>query len=367
LSLTAIGTMSGTSMDGVDVALVETDGEAVTRLGPYVSRAYSETERHILRNAVNAAKTLSDRNARPAPVAEAEALVTKIHVAAIDQLLRHDGVDRDKIDVVGFHGQTILHRPERKLTIQIGDGPALASRLRIPVVYDFRANDVAAGGQGAPLVPVFHRAMAQAFNEKEPIVVVNIGGVANVTYLDGAADPIAFDTGPGNAPIDELMRSRSGKAMDENGALALKGKADEARVDAALAHPFFARTPPKSLDRADFASFDLDALPLADAVATAAAITASSIAKAREHFPKTPARWIIAGGGARNLALMQMLKARLASALVQSAEEAGWNSSAIEAQGFAYLAVRAMKGLPLSFPTTTGVATPLTGGVLVKP
>jgi anhydro-N-acetylmuramic acid kinase len=366
LSLIAIGTMSGTSMDGVDVALIETDGEKVDRLGSYVSRAYSETERHILRNAVNAAKTMTDRNDRPPAVAEAEALLTKLHLSAIDELLRQDRVDRDKVEVVGFHGQTILHRPERKLTVQIGDGAALASRLRIPVVYDFRANDVAAGGQGAPLVPVFHRAMARAFNEKNPVVIVNIGGVANVTYLDGEADPIAFDTGPGNAPMDELMRSRSGKPMDENGALAAKGKPDEARVAAALAHPFFAKLPPKSLDRADFASFDLDALSLADAVATAAAITAASIAKAREHFPKTPGRWIVAGGGARNVTLMNMLKSRL-SAPVQTAEEAGWNASAIEAQGFAYLAVRSMKGLPLSFPTTTGVSVPLTGGVLVRP
>ena len=367
MSVIAVGTMSGTSMDGVDVAIVETDGERVERLGPYVARAYSETERHILRNAVNAAKNLTDRNARPPAVAQAETLVTNLHVAAIDELLRQDGVDRAKVEVVGFHGQTILHRPERKLTVQIGDGAALASRLRIPVVYDFRANDVASGGQGAPLVPVFHRALVRAFDDKTPVVVVNIGGVANVTYLDGEADPIAFDTGPGNAPIDELMRSRSGKSMDENGALAAKGKADERRVEAALAHSFFSLKPPKSLDRADFASFDLDALPLADAVATASAIVTASIAKARDHFPKTPGRWIVAGGGARNATVMNMLKDRLGSARVQTAEEIGWNGSAIEAQGFAYLAVRSMRGLPLSFPTTTGVSAPLTGGVLVRP
>jgi anhydro-N-acetylmuramic acid kinase len=359
--------MSGTSMDGVDVALIETDGEKVDRLGPYIARPYSDTERHILRNAVKAAQTLSDRDARPPAIAEAEALVTKVHLAVVDQLLRQGAIDRSKIDVVGFHGQTVLHRPERKLTVQIGDGPALASRLRIPVVYDFRANDVAAGGQGAPLVPVFHRAMVRAFNRKEPVAVVNIGGVANVSYIDGDADPVAFDTGPGNAPMDELMQSRSGMPMDENGAVAARGQVDEARVAAALAHPFFAKKPPKSLDRADFASFDLDALKLADAVATAAAITAASIAKSRDHLPKAPVRWIVAGGGARNLTLMNMLKTRLAPALVQTAEEAGWKSGAIEAQGFAYLAVRAMMGLPISFPATTGVPKPLTGGVLVRP
>lgn len=362
----AIGTMSGTSMDGVDVALVETDGETVSRFGTYISRAYSPTERHILRAAVNAAKDMTDRKARPQAIAEAEALITETHLKAIDELIQREGISHGKVDVVGFHGQTILHRPERRLTVQIGDGASLAKRLKIPVVYDFRAADVAAGGQGAPFVPVFHRALLRAFDDG-PIVVVNIGGVANVTYVDGDAEPVAFDTGPGNAPMDELTMSRSGKPMDEGGAIAASGKADEALVAAALAHPYFAQSPPKSLDRADFARFDFKTLSLPDALATAAQIIAGSIALSRKHFPKEPKRWIVAGGGARNPTLVKLLKKHLAPARVQTAEDIGWQSSAVEAQAFAFLAVRSMLGLPLSFPKTTGVPKPMTGGVLVKP
>ncbi len=362
----AIGTMSGTSMDGVDVALVETDGESVSRFGAYVSREYSPTERHILRGAVNAARDMTDRNARPQAIADAEKLVTETHLKAIDELIQREGISHAAVDVAGFHGQTILHRPERRLTVQIGDGALLARRLKIPVVYDFRAADVAAGGQGAPLVPVFHRALLRAFDDG-PIAVVNIGGVANVTYIDGDAEPVAFDTGPGNAPLDELMMSRSGKPMDEGGAVASSGKADEKLAAAALEHPFFARPPPKSLDRADFARFDFKTLALPDALATAAEIVTAAIALSRKYFPKEPKRWIIAGGGARNPALVKLLREKLAPARVQTAEEIGWQSSAVEAQAFAFLAVRSMKSLPLSFPKTTGVPSPMAGGVLVKP
>ncbi len=363
----AIGTMSGTSMDGVDVALIETDGETVQRFGAYVSRVYSATERHILRGAVNAAKDLTDRSARPPALADAERLVTETHLKAIDALLQQAGIHHRAVDAVGFHGQTVLHRPERRLTIQIGDGALLARRLQIPVVYDFRAADVAAGGQGAPLVPVFHRALLRGAVETGPAVVVNIGGVANVTYVDGDEEPVAFDTGPGNAPMDELMMSRSGKPMDEGGALAATGKADKALVDSVLAHPFFALRPPKSLDRADFARFEMNELSLPDALATAAEIIASSIARAREYFPKPPKRWIIAGGGARNPTLARLLREKLSPATVQTAEDIGWQSSAIEAQAFAFLAIRSMKGLPLSFPKTTGAPAPMRGGVLIRP
>ena len=353
-------------MDGVDVALVETDGESVSRFGAYVSREYSPTERHILRGAVNAARDMTDRNARPQAIADAEKLVTETHLKAIDELIQREGISHAAVDVAGFHGQTILHRPERRLTVQIGDGALLARRLKIPVVYDFRAADVAAGGQGAPLVPVFHRALLRAFDDG-PIAVVNIGGVANVTYIDGDAEPVAFDTGPGNAPLDELMMSRSGKPMDEGGAVASSGKADEKLAAAALEHPFFARPPPKSLDRADFARFDFKTLALPDALATAAEIVTAAIALSRKYFPKEPKRWIIAGGGARNPALVKLLREKLAPARVQTAEEIGWQSSAVEAQAFAFLAVRSMKSLPLSFPKTTGVPSPMAGGVLVKP
>jgi anhydro-N-acetylmuramic acid kinase len=364
--LTAIGTMSGTSFDGVDVALIESDGETVTRVGPVGYRAYPDEERLLLQQAFKAAVSLSDRHARPGPLRQAESLVTGAHFQAIEAFLREHGLARETIDIVGFHGQTVLHRPDARLTVQIGDGELLARELRIPVVYDFRAADVAAGGEGAPLVPVFHRALARGLNEQHPIAVVNIGGVANVTFLDGDTDPIAFDTGPGNAPIDEIVLARTGKRFDRDGVLAAQGKVRSEFVDKALADPFFARKPPKSLDRAQFARLDLDGLPLEDAIATATAFVAASIARAVDHLPRRPANWIVAGGGARNRSLMKMLRERVGST-VQVAEAVGWSSDALEAQAFAYLAVRSQKGLPLTFPTTTGVAQPTAGGVFAKP
>lgn len=365
-SLTAIGTMSGTSFDGVDVALIETDGEIVSRLGPVGYRAYPNEERLLLQRAFAAATELTDRTARPGALREAESLVTGAHFQAVEAFLREHGIARGTVDLVGFHGQTVLHRPEAHLTVQLGDGPLLARQLGLPVVYDFRAADVAAGGEGAPFVPVFHRALARGLNEPTPIAVLNLGGVGNVTFLDGDAAPIAFDTGPGNAPIDDIVFAKTGKRFDRDGILASQGKVDERAVNALLADPYFAKKPPKSLDRARFARMELGDLPLEDAVATATAAVAASVARAVEHLPKRPATWIVAGGGARNRALMKMLRDRL-HASVQVAEAVGWSSDALEAQAFAYLAVRSLRGLPLSFPTTTGVAEPMSGGVLVKP
>jgi anhydro-N-acetylmuramic acid kinase len=366
MSLTAIGTMSGTSLDGVDVALIETDGESVTRLGPTGYRAYPNEERLLLQQAFAAAATLSDRSARPGPLREAESLVTGAHFQAIEAFLREHGIARDSVDVVGLHGQTVLHRPEAHLTVQIGDGGMLAKQLRIPVVYDFRAADMAAGGEGAPLVPVFHRALARTLDEPTPVAVLNLGGVGNVTYLEGEKDPIAFDTGPGNAPIDEIVHARTGKRFDRDGVLASQGTVHDEAIEALLADPYFARKPPKSLDRARFARIALDELSLEDAVATATACIAASIAQAVQHLPRPPATWIVAGGGARNRTLLRMLRERLHSS-VQIAEAVGWSSDALEAQAFAFLAVRSLKGLPLTFPTTTGVVRPTAGGVLARP
>jgi anhydro-N-acetylmuramic acid kinase len=365
-ALTAIGLMSGTSFDGVDVALVETDGETIARLGPIGYRPYAEEERQLLRAALQAAPRLKDRSERPRALADAERLVTGAHFQAVEAFLRANNLARQKIDVIGFHGQTVLHRPETRLTVQLGDGAELARQLHIPVVYDFRAADIAAGGEGAPFVPVYHRALARLLDEPQPIAVLNIGGVANVTYLDGDADPIAFDTGPGNAPIDEIVFARTGKRFDRDGILASQGSARWEIVEAALAQPFFARRPPKSLDRGQFARFPLDTLKLEDAVATATAIVAGSIGRALRHLPNMPATWIVAGGGARNRTLMTLLRANLL-APVLVAEAVGWSADALEAQAFGYLAVRSLTGLPLSFPTTTGVSAPTSGGVLANP
>jgi anhydro-N-acetylmuramic acid kinase len=362
--LTAIGLMSGTSMDGVDVALIESDGERIERLGPAGYRGYSREECNLLRAALVDAAGLRDRKDRPPILAEAERAVTAAHAEAVAAFLAENRIGRDKVAIVGFHGQTVLHRPEAGLTVQIGDGAALARNIGLPVAYDFRAADVAAGGEGAPLVPVFHRALARG--REGPLAFVNIGGVANITYLDGDADPLAFDTGPGNAPIDDLMRARMSAAHDEGGSFAAQGNADESAVAKVLADPFFARKPPKSLDRAAFARLPLDGLADADAAATATAIVAASIARALDHLPRTPKAVVVSGGGARNATLLRMLRER-AGIAVKTADELGWNADAIEAQAFAFLAIRTLKGLPLTFPSTTGVAKPMTGGVIARP
>jgi anhydro-N-acetylmuramic acid kinase len=358
--------MSGTSMDGVDVALIESDGERIERLGPAGYRAYTREERNLLRTALVEAVGMTDRNARSPILAEAEKSITAAHVEAVEAFLAENKIERSRVEIVGFHGQTVLHRPEARLTIQIGDGKLLAKKIGIPVAYDFRAADTAAGGQGAPLVPVFHRAMAESFTAARPLAVLNIGGVANITYLDDGNDPIAFDTGPGNAPIDDLMRARNGHTHDAEGAFAARGKADEKLVAKILTNPFFAKAPPKSLDRAAFARLPLEDLSLEDAAATATAVVAASIASAIALLPKKPAMLIVAGGGARNATLLKMLGER-ANVPVKTANEIGWSGDALEAQAFAFLAIRALKGLPLTFPATTGVAKPLTGGVIAKP
>jgi len=364
--LKAIGLMSGTSLDGVDLALVETDGERIGWLGPTGYRAYTPAEQDLLRHALADALVLKDRKARPGSLRDAEALITQSHAEAIDDFISNNKIIKKDIAVVGFHGQTVLHRPREHLTVQIGDGPGLAKKLSIPVVYDFRAADVAAGGEGAPLVPVYHRALASTLKNSLPLAIVNIGGVANITYLDGDNDPLAFDTGPGNAPIDDLVRERTGQKHDFEGKLAAHGNVDQKIVVKVLCDPYFAQKPPKSLDRATFATFPLHFLLTEDAIATATAIVAASIAKAFDHLPKRPTSIIVVGGGTQNPTLMAMLRERTGVS-VKSANDIGWHADAIEAQAFAYLAVRSVKGLPLTFPTTTGVKIPLTGGVFVKP
>ena len=360
----AIGLMSGTSLDGVDVALIETDGARIFAFGPTGYRAYTEAEQSLLRQALAEGAKLTARNERPGVLAEAEAFVTRVHAETVETFLADEHIGKAGIAVVGFHGQTVLHKPAAKLTVQLGDGPALARRLDMPVAYDFRAADVAAGGQGAPLVPVFHQALARDLDRPHPIAVLNVGGVANVTFVDGG-DPIACDTGPGNALIDDFMRARTGAPLDRDGDQAARGRVDEAFVERVLADEFFSRPYPKSLDRNAFAfaNIGLPDYSVADGAATLSALTAASVARIVPHLPAPPRAWIVAGGGARNPTLMRMLAERLKPASVETADAVGWSSQSIEAQAFAYLAVRTLNGLPLTFPKTTGVAMPLTGRI----
>jgi anhydro-N-acetylmuramic acid kinase len=365
----AIGLMSGTSLDGVDVALLETDGRRIESFGPTFYRAYRKPERELLRQALAAGVSLTDRTSRHGVLAQAEALVTRAHAEAVEKFLAHNGIAAHSIDVVGFHGQTVLHRPAAGLTVQIGDAAALAERLDISVVHDFRAADVAAGGQGAPLVPVFHRAMVETVDRPHPVAVLNIGGVANVTFVDGGPDPIACDTGPGNALIDDFMRARTGRPSDLHGRMGAGGTVAGAFIDRVLADSFFAAPPPKSLDRNAFSyqNIGLPELSIADGAATLAALTAAAVARVIPHLPERPRSWIVGGGGARNRTLMRMLAERLAPASVETADQVGWSADALEAQAFAYLAVRTINGLPLTFPTTTGAPRPMPGGAIVHP
>src|SRR5947207_6954742 len=287
----AIGLMSGTSLDGVDIALIETDGESIAKFGPTACRPYTPPERELLRRALADARSLADRNARPGALKQAEALVTEAHAQAAERLFHDHGIVGD-IAVVGFHGQTVLHRPEAKLTVQLGDGKALARRLRLPVAFDFRAADVAAGGQGAPLVPVFHRALAENLDRPGPIAVLNLGGGANLTSIDGSEALIAFDTGPGNALIDDFILARTGKPHDEGGAIAANGRADQKLVADFLAHSFFHALAPKSLDRNAF-SIDVSGCSLADGAATLTALTAAAVAQAVDLLPRLPRSWVV--------------------------------------------------------------------------
>jgi anhydro-N-acetylmuramic acid kinase len=367
MMMTAIGLMSGTSLDGVDVAMIETDGKRIKGFGPTGYRPYTPQERTLLRQALTEAVHLPQRDARPGILGEAERAVTIAHAEAVAAFTAQNRITREHIDIVGFHGQTVLHRPERGLTVQIGDAAALAKAIHIPVMHDFRAADVAAGGQGAPFVPVYHRALAQSLEREGPIVVVNIGGVSNITYIDGADSLIACDTGPGNALLDDFMLRAMSQPFDREGRLAAQGSADQAWIERALQLPFFALPPPKSVDRNDFAQLRLGAVPPADGAATLTALTVAAIARVVPHLPKVPQSWVVAGGGARNLTMLRMLRERLAPATVEAADALGWSGDAIEAQAFGFLAARGMKGLPLSYPATTGVPIPMTGGVIARP
>lgn len=372
-----IGLMSGTSMDGVDAALIETDGHGikvvaspnghVEIVGGTHEIAYSETETALLARAKEEARqSVTERGQRPGCLAEAEAFVTRIHAEAVEALLAKEGLRPDDIAAVGFHGQTVLHRPEDRLTAQIGDGAALANRLGIPVVFDFRAADVEAGGQGAPLVPVFHRALAESSGYGLPLAVLNIGGVANVTLIGPGDALLGFDTGPGNALLNDLMGERCGERLDRGGVTAARGIVDEDLVGWMLSHPYFAKTPPKSLDRDAFSHRMVATLGAEDAAATLAAFTVGAVRHALAWAPEPPRRWIVGGGGARNPHLMAGLRAALQAEVV-SADEIGWSTDFLEAQAFAYLAARRVAGLPITFPGTTGVAEAMTGGVVAKP
>jgi anhydro-N-acetylmuramic acid kinase len=362
-NLTIIGLMSGTSMDGVDAAVLVTDGETIAGHGPRRGRPYTETERAALETAVAEARSLTDRTRRPRALAAAERIVTDAHAEAVEAL-RADRPDLE-IDAVGFHGQTVFHAPDRGITVQIGDAAGLAERLGLPVVFDFRAADVAAGGEGAPLAPAYHRALAAHSRLDGDVAIVNIGGIANLTRIGADGSLVAGDTGPGNALMDTFVRARTGAAMDRDGALAAQGTVDAAVLARMLADPWLARPMPKSLDRGAFSTDAVAHLTTEDGLATLAAFTSGTIVKGIVTAGGA-GRMVICGGGASNPVLMRTI-ADMAAMPVTGAQSLGWSQDFLEAEAFAYLAARSLRGLPISWPGTTGAPRPLTGGVLVRP
>jgi len=346
----AIGLMSGTSLDGaIDVALIETDGEGYVKPLGFYAHPYDVDARDKVR------ACFGKRNADDETLA-AETLVTDLHIAAV----KASGFEAG---VIGFHGQTICHDPDAGLTWQLGDGARLAAECGIDVVCDMRQADVKAGGQGAPLAPLYHSAMIG--ERDDPVAVLNIGGVSNVTFIgEGGQELIAFDVGPGNALMDDYVAKHFDCEFDEGGALAASGAVDRKAVDAFLARGYFNMLIPKSLDRNEFLDV-FEALPSdpKDGLATLAAISAGSVMAAMNHFPRLPHVWYVAGGGRKNAHLMALLADKLAPSKVCSVDDLGFEGDAIEAQAFAYLAVRSLLGLPLTMPGTTGVAQPTSGGV----
>jgi anhydro-N-acetylmuramic acid kinase len=344
--------MSGTSLDGIDVAAVATDGRRRVVPGPALTIPYAEAFRERLRSVLGGV----------GEVAAVEAELTRLHAAAIAEFrARHPNM---AIELIGFHGHTILHRPAERRTWQIGDGALLARLAGIDVVADFRSADVAAGGEGAPLAPLYHAALAADL--AKPVAVLNLGGVGNVTWIGpGTDDILAFDTGPGNALLDDWVRSHTGQAADFDGALARAGRVSAEHVARFLALPYFERPPPKSLDRDDFQAAVPQGLALADGAATLTEMTAASVASATRHFPSPAREWLVCGGGRHNPAIMTAL-ARHLGVSVRPVEAVGWNGDALEAQAFAYLAVRSVLGLPLSLPSTTGAPHPVCGGRLFE-
>ena len=348
-----IGLMSGTSMDGIDAAFLKTDGRNLVDPGESITLPYAEKLRQQLAEVVSTG--LYDKTV--------EQQITAAHAEAITRLLEKTQRERNEIDLIGFHGHTIFHNPAQKQTLQIGDGELLAKLTGVDVVCDFRSNDVQHGGQGAPFVPLYHQALASQL--EKPLVILNLGGIANITWLGHEDDLLAFDTGPGNALLDDYMYMRLGEKQDTGGKLALSGNINQKILTTLLEHTYFSKKSPKSLDRNEFDLTPVSKLSLADGAATLCAFTAEAVAKCVVLLPEPPILWLVTGGGRHNLALMQELNKRL-DAPVKSVDDIGWKGDSLEAHAFGFLAVRSVMGLPLSLPSTTGVPRPLSGGVLFR-
>jgi anhydro-N-acetylmuramic acid kinase len=371
----ALGLMSGTSMDGIDIALVRTNGKRKVERGPFLSFSYPAKFREKLAQGLRTAREIRRRSDRPDGLASLEKDLTRRHVAAVNTFLEKTGLRLSDIDITGFHGQTVLHRPKRGLTVQLGLGQLLADQTGLPVVHDLRGNDMANGGQGAPLACAYHRALAAGLDidgRQWPVAFVNIGGISNVTWIPAEGEMIAFDAGPGNMLIDQWMQRNAGKPFDKGGETAMRGNVITPIVERYLENPFFDLPPPKSLDRGDFPPLEAGAVSLADGARSLARLTAVALVRASARLPQPPALWVVCGGGSRNPVIMRDLEelagaASAGVARVGPAEEFGLNSEAIEAEAWAYLAVRSLRGLKITWNGTTGVREAVTGGRLSMP
>jgi anhydro-N-acetylmuramic acid kinase len=365
-----LGFMTGTSLDAVDMAVLETDGETIEGFGPAGERKLSEAVRELVLETITAALAWPRGAARPAIFQACAQAVAEEHYAAAQGFLVDNHLSWDEIDLLGIQGQTVLHERLRDglagRTIQLANADWLAAATGVPVAYDFRSADVAAGGQGAPIAPIYHLARARASGLEAPLAVLNLGGLANITYWPRGDDLVAFDTGPANGMIDLLVQARGAGRFDEGGRLAAAGKVDEAVLHRLLAHPYFSGPAPKSLDRYDFSLSAVDGLSLEDAAATLTAFTAETVRLGFELIGAAPSEVVVCGGGRRNPQIMLALAERLPMPVV-AAEAHGWRGDAIEAEAFAYLAARCVRGLPITFPATTGAPEPMAGGRIVKP
>lgn len=366
----AVGLMTGTVLDGnIDVAMLETDGETVASFGPYTLAPYPDNVRRMLEQAQREALAWNFEGDDPAIFAEAEDALTRAQSAAVRKLVEDNGMAMAQVGVVGFHGQTVLHRPPTKQRVgdtrQLGDGRLMHDLLGVPVVYDFRIDDVRAGGQGAPLAAAYHAALLGASGASGESAILNLGGVANVTWWDGKGDVLAFDTGPANAPINDFVKARGLGEMDRDGALAASGTVDEERLAKLLGHSYMTAPYPKSLDRFSFTAAMADGMPDADGAATLTAFTAASVGRALDMLPRRPKTLFVSGGGRHNPTLMRMIEQRAGVSAVP-ADSLGWRGDAVEAECFAFLAVRALRGMPISFPSTTGAPEPMTGGKIAR-
>jgi anhydro-N-acetylmuramic acid kinase len=363
--------MTGTSLDAVDMAVLETDGEEILGLGPAGEKKLDPAVRTLLEAAIRDALRLKEGEATPVSFGVAAEAVAREHIVAAERFMRENRLLPADIDMIGLQGQTVLHAPRGPdrpagRTIQLIDAAAVATELGVPVVYDLRQDDIAAGGQGAPLAPVYHAALVRYSNFHTPMAVHNLGGVANLTLIKADCELEAFDTGPGVGMIDLLVQDRTDRRLDENGALAKAGQVNERALNHYLSDPYFERRGPKSLDRFDFSLDRLVAVSLEDAAATLTAFTAEAVWRGLQACSEVPLRLVVTGGGRLNPALMDEIRTRCALPVL-TAEDADWRGDSIEAEAFAYLAARAYLGLPISFPGTTGVAQPMTGGRVVMP